>query len=93
MGRIHKVQGKACEVCGETREPCFEVHLGGQRHVFDSFECAMRGLMPKCDLCGCLILGPCVQEGDGSYCSHLCANLYGVHEYESRVFVRERANL
>jgi hypothetical protein len=93
MGRIHKVQGKACEVCGESREQCFEVHLGGQKHVFDSFECAMRGLMPKCALCGCLILGPGVQDENISYCSHLCANTHRVYEYETRILVRERANL
>ena len=29
-----------CEVCGNEYDKTFEVTLGGQRHVFDSFECA-----------------------------------------------------
>lgn len=94
MGRINKVQGQAsCEVCGKNQEQCFEVHLGGERHVFDSFECAIRGLMPKCELCGSLILGPGVQVENMSYCSHLCANLYSVREVDARVMLREQTNL
>ena len=76
MGKMHKVQGKACEVCGQSQEQCFEVHLGGQRHFFDSFECAMRALLPRCAMCGNLILGSGVKEGNARYCGHVCASLY-----------------
>ena len=29
-----------CEVCGNDYDKSFEVMMAGQRHVFDSFECA-----------------------------------------------------
>lgn len=91
MGRMNQVRGRAsCEVCGKNRERCFEVHLGGEKHVFDSFECAMRGLIPRCGLCGCVILGPGVHTDDGLHCSSMCASLSGVREYEVRVLMRGR---
>ena len=90
MRRDGRLQGKAsppyqparvvCEVCGKRVDRSFEVHLGGEKHVFDSFECAVRGLMPKCCLCGSLLLGPGVQIGDRLYCSSFCASLYNTQE-------------
>jgi hypothetical protein len=92
MGRDESGQGKAsprhrptgvvCEVCGKSGDRCFEVHLGGERHVFDNFECAIRGLMPKCPLCGSMILSSGVQVGDQLYCSHACASLTSVVDVE-----------
>lgn len=78
----HQPTGAACEVCGKSGDRCFEVHLGGERHVFDSFECAIRGLMPVCPLCGCMILGSGVQVGDQLYCSYACASLTSAVEVE-----------
>jgi hypothetical protein len=79
----HRPTGAVCEVCGKSEDRCFEVHLGGERHVFDSFECAIRGLMPKCPLCGAMILGTGVQAGNQLFCSHACASLSSVVEVEA----------
>ena len=46
-----------CEVCGNDYYLAFEVIAAGQRHVFDSFECAIHKLAPICDHCGCKIIG------------------------------------
>jgi len=35
-----------CEVCGNVYDKCFELTMGGQTHVFDSFECAIHALGP-----------------------------------------------
>ena len=80
----HQPTGAVCEVCGKGGDHCFEVHLGGERHIFDSFECAIRGLMPICPLCGSMILGSGVQVGDQLYCSHACASLTSVVEVEAQ---------
>ena len=37
-----------CEVCQNDYDKAFEIILAGRRHVFDSFECAIHGLAPKC---------------------------------------------
>jgi hypothetical protein len=76
----HEPAEVVCEVCGKSEDRCFEVHLGGERHVFDSFECAGRAMLPSCPLCGRLLLGPGVQMSDGVYCSAACAGLYDTQE-------------
>jgi hypothetical protein len=67
-----------CEVCGNDYDKAFEVMLGGKSHTFDSFECAIHALAPKCGHCGCRIIGHGV-EADGRYfcCAH-CAAEVGV---------------
>ena len=100
MGRGRRSQGKAsprhrpteavCEVCGKSQEHYLEVHLGGERHIFDSFECAISGLMPKCSLCGCLLLGAGVQVGDRLYCSYACASLSSTMEVEMHLFTTDK---
>ncbi len=61
-----------CEVCGNTYEKAFAVLIGGERHVFDSFECAIHKLAPVCDHCGCRILGHGVEEGEQMFCCRHC---------------------
>lgn len=82
-----------CEVCGNNQGQCFEVHLGGERHVFDSFECAMRAFVPRCKHCGGELLGHGIVVGDFLYCSHECANEHNVPEYERRLMLREQTDL
>jgi hypothetical protein len=74
-------QGKSsCEVCGKNEECCFEVHLGGEIHVFDSFECAISGLMPRCSKCGSILLSPGIQFQGMLYCSYACVGVYNMQE-------------
>ena len=74
-----------CEVCGNLYDKCFEVRIGGQTHVFDSFECAIHALAPTCTHCGCRIIGHGMETEDAFYCCAHCANQHGVHRLEDRV--------
>jgi hypothetical protein len=67
-----------CEVCGNDYQRSFEVVMNGRTHVFDSFECAIHKLAPKCEHCGCMIMGHGI-EADGTFfcCAH-CARESGV---------------
>jgi Rieske Fe-S protein len=66
-----------CEVCGNDYYLSFEVIAAGNRHVFDSFECAIHKLAPVCAHCGCKVLGHGV-EGNGTfYCCAHCARQQG----------------
>ena len=67
-----------CEVCGTDYYLSFEVVTAGERHVFDSFECAIHKLAPVCNHCGCRIIGHGI-EADGTFfcCAH-CAGEAGV---------------
>jgi len=93
MIKDKSVQGSVrCEVCGRKNNQCFEVRLGGEKHVFDSFECAMSAFAPHCDYCGRELLGRGVVLADTIYCSYACANGDYTHEYEHRIIMNERAD-
>lgn len=91
MARVTRdQQDVSCEVCGNYGELCFEVRLGGDSHVFDSFECAMIALSPLCGYCGCKILGHSIVFGNTVYCSYECANDDSARQYESQIKRREQ---
>lgn len=74
-----------CEICGNEYDKSFEITLGGSTHVFDSFECAIQALAPRCAHCHCRIIGHGVEESGKIYCCAHCAS------QEGRVLVRDRA--
>lgn len=73
-----------CEQCGNTYDKSFQVVLGSQTHVFDSFECAIQALAPVCDHCSCRIIGHGVEADGVMYCSVHCAQQQGVTELRDR---------
>jgi len=92
MIKDKNIQGRLqCEFCGQKNDRCFEVRLGGEKHVFDSFECAMHAFAPHCAHCGLELLGHGVVLGDTIYCSYACANETSTHEYQHRITMNERA--
>jgi phage terminase large subunit GpA-like protein len=63
-----------CEVCGNDYIRSFTVTLGEETHTFDSFECAIEAMAPRCSHCGCRIIGHGVDDADGTiYCCDHCA--------------------
>lgn len=66
-----------CEVCGNDYDKSFEVSRGGERHTFDSFECAIHRMAPKCAHCGCMIIGHGVEAANKIYCCANCARESG----------------
>ena len=67
-----------CEMCGNDYSRSFEVVVGGKRHAFDSFECAIHMLAPTCDHCECRIIGHGIEAGDRFFCCASCARQAGV---------------
>ncbi len=63
----------ACEVCGNDYDKSFEVVTAGTAHTFDSFECAIHALAPRCEHCGCTVIGHGVEVGGRFYCCASCA--------------------
>ncbi len=61
-----------CEVCRNDYDRAFEVVMAGERHVFDSFECAIHALAPACAHCGCRIVGHGLEAGGVYYCCSHC---------------------
>jgi len=74
-----------CEVCGNDYDKSFEIVMDGKRHTFDSFECAMHALAPKCNQCGVRILGHGLEYQESYYCCRSCAEMNGVSGFQDRV--------
>jgi len=75
---------EACETCGNTYDKSFEVVMNGESHVFDSFECAIQRLAPRCAHCGCRIIGHGLEESGMTYCCAHCARHHGAAEVKDR---------
>jgi hypothetical protein len=76
-----------CEVCGNDYDKAMQITVaGGESHTFDSFECAIHKLAPRCDHCGVTIIGHGLEAGDGRFfcCAH-CAKQAGVEQLADRV--------
>jgi len=73
-----------CEVCGNDYDKPIEVSAAGATHVFDSFECAIHLMAPRCEHCGCTVIGH-GHESDGRFfcCAH-CAAQEGVQRLADR---------
>ena len=84
MASARESAATACEVCGNRYDKSFIIEIGGDRHVFDSFECAIHALAPTCAHCGCTIAGHGVEEGERIYCCAHCARAVGDHRLRDR---------
>ncbi len=74
-----------CEVCGNDYDKAFQVTAEGRTHTFDSFECAIHALAPRCTHCGCTIIGHGAEANGTMYCCAHCAKKSGVKGVDDRV--------
>ena len=74
-----------CEVCGNNYDKSFVVIVDNQSHTFDSFECAIHALAPKCGHCGCRIVGHGIESDGQFFCCAHCAAEMGVAGIADRV--------
>lgn len=68
-----------CDVCGNDYSRAFQVVSNGSTKTFDSFECAIQAMAPRCEHCGCRIIGHGHEAQDKYYCCVHCAEHEGVH--------------
>lgn len=73
-----------CDQCGNDYDKAFTIELGGKTATFDSFECAIEALAPRCTRCQCRIIGHGVEEGGAIYCCAHCAGQEGGTELRDR---------
>ncbi len=62
-----------CDVCGNNYAHCFTVTQGEATGTFDSFECAIHAMAPRCAHCECAIIGHGVEASGSVYCCEHCA--------------------
>lgn len=75
-----------CAVCGNEYDKSFDIATSaGETLTFDSFECAIHKLAPRCEHCDCQIIGHGVEAEGTMYCCANCAELAGVTGVADRV--------
>jgi hypothetical protein len=75
---------KECECCGNTYDKVFEVRIGNTTHVFDSFQCAINMLAPRCAHCGVPIIGQGMEGNGQMFCCAHCARKAGIPDLQDR---------
>lgn len=68
-----------CATCGNDYANTFSVTMNGNTLAFDSFECAIEKLAPRCAACGCRVVGHGVEDERTIYCGAHCARGAGVN--------------
>lgn len=75
-----------CDVCGNDYDKAFSISTAdGNTRTFDSFECAIHAVAPRCSHCGCAIIGHGVEANEAMYCCAACARHSGETELKDRV--------
>jgi hypothetical protein len=74
----------ACETCGNRYDKSFQVIKEGVAHNFDSFECAIHKLAPRCEHCDLRIVGHGLEKNGSMFCCAHCASQGGAHELRDR---------
>ena len=63
-----------CDVCGNDYDKAFTItQADGTASTFDSFECAIHQMAPRCAHCGCAIIGHGEEVDAEMYCCTHCA--------------------
>lgn len=57
-----------CDHCGNDYDKAFTVTQNGVTHTFDTFECAIHMMAPRCAHCDCRIIGHGVEAAGSYYC-------------------------
>jgi hypothetical protein len=74
-----------CDVCGNDYDKAFQVMMAGKTHTFDSFECAIHALAPRCATCGVRVTGHGLESAGTVFCCDHCARAEGVSDLRDRV--------
>lgn len=73
-----------CELCGNEYDKTFQLVMRGEAHTFDSFECAIQALAPRCSHCDCRIIGHGMEDHGQMFCCAHCASAVGVDGMRDR---------
>ena len=74
-----------CETCGNDYDKAFQVTRAGKTMTFDSFECAIAAMAPRCAHCDCRVIGHGVEAGDQIFCCAHCAGQHKVTGLKDRL--------
>jgi len=73
-----------CDVCGNDYDKAFSVSQAGKSMTFDSFECAIHALAPRCAHCDSRVIGHGVEAKGKIFCCAHCAKHEGIKGLNDR---------
>ena len=73
-----------CAQCGNDYDKAFQLIIGGKTLTFDSFECAIHKVAPRCAHCECPIIGHGLEAKGVMFCCDHCAEHEGVNNLRDR---------
>jgi hypothetical protein len=73
-----------CEVCGNDYDKPLQVTQGSRSMTFDSFECAIAAMAPRCAHCDCRVIGHGIEAKGRIFCCGHCAKQEGVKGIKDR---------
>ena len=73
-----------CDVCGNDYDKAFQVTQQGRTMTFDSFECAIQAMAPRCAHCDCRVIGHGIEAKNKIFCCAHCAQQEGVTGMKDR---------
>lgn len=73
-----------CDSCGNEYDKAFELRIAGKTYTFDSFECAIQTVAPRCQHCNVPIIGHGLEKDGRMYCCGHCASQENVTELRDR---------
>lgn len=74
-----------CTRCGNHYDKSFDIVKDGATHTFDSFECAIASLAPRCEHCETPVIGHGLEADGRIFCCDHCAEASGVQALRDRV--------
>lgn len=73
-----------CDHCGNDYDKAFQLTREGRSWTFDSFECAIAAVAPRCAHCECRVIGHGVEAEGTIYCCAHCAARSGTEGLRDR---------
>lgn len=74
-----------CQHCGNEYDKSFDIVQDGESHTFDSFECAIATMAPRCEHCEVTIIGHGLEAAGRMFCCDHCAEKAGVQGLKDRL--------
>ena len=66
-------EDERCMNCGLNIEKDYILYINGTEFTFDSFECAINFVAPRCNHCNSIIIGRGIKHLDEIFCSFDCS--------------------
>jgi len=73
-----------CDQCGNDYDKTMQITQGGRIMTFDSFECAIEAMAPRCAHCNCRIIGHGMEKAGRTFCCAHCAEQEGASGLRDR---------